>query len=166
MRRVLVACVCVLVLSGCASGPGPAPSASAPVGDTAPSAETSSGADVPADDPSLVRDDEDGRSPDESVVALIEAYNKRDWGTAYSLYASPTVDPATALREWADADQTYIDFRALETRVTGEDTAWVHVTYSVTSTPASSSQQPVTLDEWWPVHKIDGAWKTQWMPRQ
>jgi hypothetical protein len=20
--------------------------------------------------------------------------------------------------------------------------------------------------EWWPVHKVDGLWKTQWMPRQ
>ncbi|MDO9107823.1 MAG: hypothetical protein Q7U89_02365 [Coriobacteriia bacterium] len=76
------------------------------------------------------------------------------------------MDLATASREWADAHDTYLDFRVLEVRVTDADTAWLRVTYAVSANPSSSVFQPVTLEEWWPVHKVDGVWKTQWMPRQ
>ena len=139
------------------------------VSSAAPSAVASIGADVPSDDPSLKRSDADGRTPDESVLTLIDALNKSDWRTAYSSYASPTVGLATASREWTDAHETYLDFRVREVRVTDPDKAWVRGTYAVSSNPMSSAIRPVSVaepGEWWPVHKVDGVWKTQWMPRQ
>ena len=169
MRLGLVLCVTALMLVGCGSGEETTPSSIAPNTIAAPSAETSSGANVPSDDPSLRRADAEGRLPDESVLALIDSLNKSDWRTAYSSYASPTVDLATATREWTAAHETYLDFRVLEVRVTDADSSLVRVTYGVSSNPMSSAIQPVIVDEpgeWWPLHKVDGVWKTRWMPRQ
>jgi uncharacterized protein YceK len=170
MRQVIVLCVAAaLMLSGCS----PVAKTSQPTVSETPSAtpstEASIGADAPADNPSLERLDADGRTPDESVLALIDALNKSDWRAAYSLYATPSVDLSTASREWADAHETHVDFRVPEVRVTDADTAWVRVTYGVSSNPLSSAMPPVIVaepGEWWPVHKVDGVWKTQWMPRQ
>ncbi|MEI8084514.1 MAG: hypothetical protein WCI74_21970 [Actinomycetes bacterium] len=169
MRLGLVLCVAALILTGCGLNAGDPRPPKGPGATAAPSAEASIGVDVRPNDPSLPRTDLDGRLPDQSVLALIDALNKSQWRAAYSSYASPTPDLATASREWAAAHETYIDFRILETRVTDADQAWVRVAYSVSSNPMSSAIQPVIVDEpgeWWPLHKVHGVWKTQWMPRQ
>jgi len=128
--------------------------------------EASSGAEVPPDDPSVQRVDAIGRTPDQSVLALIDSLNRSDWRAAYSSFASPSVDATTASREWAAEHLTYVDFRVLETRVDSAASASVHVTYALATEPTSSVTQPVVYDEWWGAHKVDGVWKTQWMPRQ
>lgn len=169
MRLGILLCVVGSMLIGCTSGSVGTPPTTSGIAAPAPSAETSLGADVPSDDPSLERLDRAGQSPDGSVLALVDAFNKRAWKAAYSSYASPSVDYATAEREWAEAHEAYLDFRVLEVRVSSGDAAWVRVAYAVSTNPLSSAVRPVTVDEpgeWWPVHKVDGLWKTQWMPRQ
>jgi hypothetical protein len=165
MRLRIALLVIALVLVGCSS--------------VAPSAEASHGADVPPDDPSRPRVDADGRTPGESVLALIDAFNKKDWPTAYSSYAEPKVDLATASREWADSQETYAGFRVLEVRVTGPvremkvtegvGMAWVRVVYDGTTTPPGGEPYRVSVQEpgeWWAVFKVGGRWKAQWLPRQ
>lgn len=165
MRLGIALCVCALVLTGCADTTRPLPPAAESGNPVSLDAEPSDGVDAPADDPLLKREDERGFTPDESVLALIDARNRLDWSAAYSAYATPSVDLATAAREWGDANETYVDFTVREVRVTDSYTAWVRVSYTVSSGPSSSSQ-PAKLEEWWTVHKVDGIWKTRWMPRQ
>jgi len=103
------------------------------------------------------------------VRALIDATARRDWRTWYSLYATPNVDFETARREAVAASETYTDFRVLEVRVVSDDSARVRVAYRTTTTPPSGAPYPVVVDEpgeWWPVLKVDGLWKVNWMPRQ
>jgi hypothetical protein len=95
--------------------------------------------------------------------------NRSDWETAYSSHATPSVDYSVAACEWAEATENYMDFRILETRVVDSEAAWVRVVYGVSTDPLSSAMTPVVVEEpgeWWPLHKVDGRWKTQWMPRQ
>lgn len=168
MRLGIVICIATIVFAGCASEPV-APSSIDRGDSSTPSTEVSGGADIPTDDQSLQHRDAAGLLPEESALAVIEALNKSYWRTAYSLYASPTVDLATASLEWADAHETYLDFRVIEVRVTAPNKAWVRVTYVVTSDPTKSSVSPLIVGppgEWWPLQKVDGVWKTQWMPRQ
>jgi hypothetical protein len=179
MRLRIALLMTTLMLVGCSPGAGALPSPVDQGTSAAPSAAASSGADVPADDPSLQRVDADGRTPDETVLALIDALNKSDWPTAYSFYAEPWVDLATASREWADAQQTYVDFRVLEVRVTGPvremkvtdrvGMASVRVFYDGITAPPDGEPYRVRVQEpgeWWAVYKIGGRWKVQWMPRQ
>jgi hypothetical protein len=169
MRLLAALSVCGLILAGCTSGAVTAPPTESGLTVGAPSAPTTLGADLPVDNPSLARVDAAGQTPDESVLALVSAHNEMAWQTVYSSYATPSVDLATAAREWADARETYLDFRVLEVRVTAENAAWVRVAYSTTPNPLSSVIRPMAVDEpgeWWPVHKVDGLWKTRWMPRQ
>ncbi len=168
MHRVLVVLLVAMTLAGCSAGASPAGS-SVDAPPQAPREEESTGASVPPDVPSLSRVDNAGRSPDQVVLALIEARNHRDLGAAYSLYATPDVGLDTAAREWTEAHETYLDFVVREVRVTASDTAYVRVTYAVTSNPMSSAIRPVVVNEpgeWWPVYMVDGSWKVQWMPRQ
>jgi hypothetical protein len=169
MRLGIALCLTALVLAGCSSG-GPdvkpfVDEASSPV----QSAEASSGVALPSHDPSLPMIDGAGRSPGEAVLALIDARNQGDWERMYSLYATPAVDFETAKRESVKANESYEDFRVLEVRVTADEAAFVRVAYRATTTPPGGEPYPVTVDEpgeWWPVHKVDGLWRTQWMPRQ
>jgi len=169
MRLLFVLCAFGLLVAGCTSGVVTAPSSEGATTSPAQSAVTSLGADPPPNNSSLDRTDKAGHSPDESVLALIAAMNLSDWRTAYSGYASPTVDFTGASREWAAAHETYLEFRVLEVRVTASDAAWVRVVYGVSANPMSSAIQPVIVTEpgeWWPVQKVGGLWKTRWMPRQ
>ena len=169
MRRGILLCLVVLILGGCSAGPSYVPPPQPDSAVSSPSAETSLGAELPPDDPSIERGDEAGQSPDESVLALVDALNRSDWKKAYSSFATPSADYSIAAREWAEATESYSDFRVLETRVVDSDAAWVRVVYEVSTDPLSSAMPPVVVvepGEWWPLHKIDGYWKTQWMPRQ
>ncbi len=121
----------------------------------------------PADDPTIAREDEAGQTPDQVVLALIEARNAADWQTAYSLYAYATVDYETALDEWQSIDEVYSDFQVQETLVCSEELAAVRVTYTMDIEPLG--EDLVIVEEpgqWWPVNKIDGLWKVHWMPVQ
>jgi hypothetical protein len=169
MWREAAVGIATLLLVGCTSGVDPTDSVRNDGVDPPSSVETSLGIDVPPDDTSLQRVDMAGRLPEESVLALIDALNASDWGTAYSLYATPNVDPETAARQWGDAHETYVDFEVREVRVTDSDTAWVRVTYAVVDDPTSSAMPPFIIaepGEGWAVFRVDGLWKTQWMPRQ
>jgi hypothetical protein len=131
--------------------------------------EIASDSGIPADDPALPREDSVNRTPEGAVLLLVQKLNERDWDAAYSLYATPSVDPTTAAREWADAGETYSRFTVLETRVVDEELAYVRVTYGVASDLGAETSVNFTVSEpgeWWPLHKVAGVWKTQWMPRQ
>jgi hypothetical protein len=57
----------------------------------------------------------------------------------------------------------------LEVRVIDVDTAFVRVAYRATTTPPGGDPYPIVVEapgEWWPVYRVGGLWKTQWMPRQ
>ena len=169
MWRGAAVVIVTLLLVGCTSEAGPTDSVRNDGVDPPASVETSLGVDVPPDNPALQRADAAGRLPEESVLELIDALNASDWDTAYSLYATPNVDPATAAREWADAHEAHVDFEVREVRVIDSGTAWVRVTYAVVDDPMSSAMPPFIVaepGEGWAVFKVDGLWKTQWMPRQ
>lgn len=175
MRAVVVLSALVLLLAGCAPSNDQGDkrttgdAQTTPTGTAAPSQAATVGGEPPADDPSLPREDAAGRSPDETVVALNDASRRGDWATVYSLYANATVDFETAAKEWTEADEQYERFAIRETRVESEDRAWVRVTYNVRTTPPGGEPYIVVVDEpgeWWPIHKVDGLWKVQWMPRQ
>jgi hypothetical protein len=102
-------------------------------------------------------------------MTLMDARQRQDWKTAYSLYSTPGVDAQTAAKEWSEADEHYADFTIRETRVSDATRAWVRVTYEATTTPPGGPAYPASASEpgeWWPVHKVDGLWKIGWMPRQ
>jgi hypothetical protein len=124
---------------------------------------------VPADDPSLSREDSSGHTPSDAVLALIVAENRADWRLAYSLYGQPDIDYETFAAEWAKADETYEAFLVRETRVVKQDAALVRVTYKTETTPPGGQRYPVIVNEpgeWWRVEKVDGLWKVGWLPRQ
>jgi hypothetical protein len=169
MWRGAAVVIVTLLLVGCTSGADSSDALRDDVAGPSSSVETSLGVDVPPDNAALDRVDTAGRLPEESVLALIDALNAADWDTAYSLYATPNVDPATAAREWAVVHETHVDFEVREVRVIDSDTAWVRVTYAVVDDPTSSALPPFVVQEpgeGWALFKVDGVWKTQWMPRQ
>ena len=169
MRLSVVLCLIAMLLAGCVPGgldPAPEPDAARPPTE---SAESSIGAELPPHDPSLSLTDDAGLSPDEAVLALIDASNQKDWERMYSLYATPSVDFETAKRESIEANGSYVGFRVLEVRVSADDLAHVRVAYQASTTPPGGEPYVVTVDEpgaWWAVFRVDGLWKTQWMPRQ
>ena len=170
MRVLVIGLLVAAALIGCSAG-GQGSSSSAP--SLAPGAisaeDPSTGSGVPADDPSAPREDALGRTPATAVTELIDALAKRDWTKAYSLYATPTPSAEIAAKEWSEANERYTGFTIHETRVADSGSAWVRVTYVVTTTPTGSSGYSVTVNEpgeWWPVHKVGGMWKVGWMPRQ
>jgi hypothetical protein len=169
MRVLVVGLLVVVALTGCSAG-GRGSGSSAPA--LAPGAvptDASTGSGVPADNPSAPREDALGRSPDAAVMVLIDALAKRDWTTAYSLYATPTPTAEIAAKDWSEANERYTGLIVRETRVADSESAWVRLTYKLTTTPTGSSSYSVTIDEpgeWWPVHKVGGIWKIGWMPRQ
>jgi hypothetical protein len=133
-----------------------------------PSAETSSGVDVPADDRALPRADAAGLTPEAITLQLIDALNAGDWDTAYSMYDAPPVDLETAAREWSEVGESYTRVSILETRVTDVDTAFVRLSYAVAAT-ASGLFVTMTVSEpgeWWQLQRVDGVWKVQWRPQQ
>jgi hypothetical protein len=168
MRILVLAVLGCLMAAGCAAGTGV--DAGPDVAQRSPlSGETSVSAPAPTDDPSLARTDGLGRSPRQAVEALIDAKNRHDWKTAFSLHATPAVDFDDAAREWSEADERYAAFVVHETRVSDEATAWVRVTFDCSTTPPGGARYPVTIGEpgeWWPLHKVDGAWRVRWLPRQ
>lgn len=108
-------------------------------------------------------------TPEEAVLALVDAINAADWETRYALYAEPEVDFETAVSEWETAAETYEDFTVHETRRSAEDLAEVRVTYRAETTPPGGDRYEVVVTgdgEWWAVQRVDGGWKAQWMPRQ
>ena len=169
MRPGIALCVIALLLVGCSpGGSGPMPAADE-ASSPAQSTVSSSGAERLSHDSSLALADDAGRSPGEAVLALIDAWDQGDWERVYSLFAGPQVDFDTAKRDWIEANESYDDFRVLEVRVSAEDTAEVRVAYRATTTSPGGGRYPVTVGEpgeWWAVYKVDGLWKTQWMPRQ
>ena len=169
MRPYVVVFLAGMLLVGCSPGDVTASRPGGGMPSPAPSVEASIGAEVPRDEPSLVRIDDAGRSPEDAVLALMDARGRADWAAAYSLYATPSVDFPTAQREWTEADESYEDFVVLEVRVTGADAALVRVSYRARTTPPGGASYPVVVDdpgEWWSVRRVDGLWKTGWMPRQ
>ena len=152
--RVLLCLAVMLVLVGCAAQPQEAGDPAAPV--RPPVVEEDTG---PVGDPSLERVDASGHTPEEAVTAVVDALNRQDWEAAYGLYAQPYVDYAQALKDWTASPESYEDFVVLETRVERQDLAFVLVRY------ASRSGEQVT-PEWWAVDKVEGLWKTRWMPVQ
>ncbi|PKQ29311.1 MAG: hypothetical protein CVT60_06050 [Actinobacteria bacterium HGW-Actinobacteria-10] len=115
------------------------------------------------------RTDDAGRTPDEAVITLIQALDSGDWRTAYSLYATPSVDYEIAKREWAEAQERHESFDVQETMVLDQTQARVRVTYVVSTIPPEGERYTVTVSdpgEWWPLHKVGGLWKVQWLPRQ
>ncbi len=169
MRLGIVLCLVGLLLAGCSSGVPDAKPVAQEAQPAAESAEASSGAELPSHDPSLSVVDDAGRSPGEAVLALIAAQNKGDWERMYSLYTNQAVDFEAAKRAAIEAKESYADFRVLEVRVTAREAAFVRVAFRATTTPPGGEPYPVAVDEpgeWWPVLKVDGLWKTQWMPRQ
>lgn len=169
MRRFVVMCLAVLLLTGCAPATGRTSQTGAKDPTATPSVEASSGAEIPAHDPDLPETDEAGMTPYGVVNRVIGAQNSHDWKTWYSLYATPSVDFAVAKKEATEADQNYEDFNVLEVRITGEESAFVRVSYEAMTTPPDGEPYEVSVPypgEWWPLHKVDGEWKVQWMPRQ
>jgi hypothetical protein len=169
MRLAIVVCVAALLVTGCAAEPRAAVPSAPETTATATSVESSIGADVPPDDPSAARADKVGQTPDQVVLALIDATVRHDWRTMYSLYAEPDSDFETVRREAIVSNQTYADFRALEVRVLSDGTARVRVAYRGTTTPPAGAAYEVVVaepGEWWAIFKVDGLWKVQWLPRQ
>lgn len=134
MRVVLAICVACLLLTGCtmhdsaAQGPSIDPA-------TAASIEESSGSGIPEHLTTLESKDAAGRTPEQAVLALVDAKNSSRWDALYSMYATPTPTLEIAVSEWADAQEQYEDFAVLETRITAPDAAFVRVIYEATTTP-------------------------------
>lgn len=166
MKHAVAILVAVMLLTGCAPSGG-----ETAVPEPAPPAESDRPAvadDGPPDDPSASRIDDSGRTPEEVVRELIETKNRGDWEAAYAQYADPWVEYADAEDEWIRSDARHEDFVVHETRVTAER-AFVRVTYTWSETLPDGTRHTVSLDEpgqWWRVEKVDGEWKTGWMPAQ
>jgi hypothetical protein len=162
--RFTVLLVAMLVLGGCAEQPQPL---DAPASQSSIEVPTQL-PEGPVDDPSLPRAGADGQTPEDVVLALVSVLNQQDWESAYALYAQPYVDYEQALQNWTSNPESYKDFRVLETRVEREDLAFVLIEYSVLSEDPDSAEPARSLSEptWWAVDKVDGRWKTRWMPAQ
>ncbi len=166
MRVLLIGLFVATALAGCTAGesatqsgsqrPAPGPVSADPTGA------------VPANNPSARLHDALGRTPEDAIAALTDALDRRDWKTAYSLYASPTPNAEIAAKDWSEANDRYTGLIVHETRVTDSGNAWVRVTYTLTKTPAGQSAYSGTVEEpgeWWPMYKVGGRWKVAWMPR-
>jgi hypothetical protein len=165
---VLVLLAGLLLMSGCAS---PEPRGSAAEPDTTVAVgETPAQEEWPTeDDPGVPREDAEGNTPEDVVLTLVEVSDRSDWRAAYSLYTNHTVDYATAKREWQEAAQTYDEFDVLETRISSETEAAVRVAYTGSISNPDGSRYEFEVPEpgeWWPLWKVDGVWRVQWMPRQ
>jgi hypothetical protein len=166
MRVLTVVVLLCLVLAGCSAADTLTQSTA---GDVSGNAETPADAQLAPDDPSLPHSDELGRTPDQVVLALVDAANSQDWSAMYSLYAEPEVDLQTASSEWAAAAERYDDFAVKEVRVVNKDKALVRVTYRCETTPPGGDRYPVVVadpGEWWRVARVEGVWKVVWLPRQ
>ena len=152
----------VLLLVGCSDGrrPGPSSGSQEP---TTESVGTSIGATVPQDDPTLPRNDAAGSTPEEVLLAYIEAVNSSDRETAYALHARGQDDSRTVTHETSETPQPYNGFKVHEVRVIDADRAIIRVTYSTQGVSAlDNSLKPVVVKEpgeWWVVEKSDGLWK-------
>lgn len=169
MRIVVALCAAALLLTGCVEGSTARTPAAGSTGTATPSVEASSGAEIPPNDPTLSQTDEAGMTPYGVVNRVVGAVGAHDWKTWYSLYATPTLDYKAAREEATSADENYEDFNVIEVRITDEDSAFVRVSYRATTTPPEGDPYEVSVPypgEWWPLHKVKGEWKVQWMPRQ
>ncbi|MBN2406044.1 MAG: hypothetical protein JXE06_10745 [Coriobacteriia bacterium] len=165
MRSVVVVLLLSMILTGCAIAP--ADETSSDVGHRNVVAAIDDG--ISPDDPNLARADESGRTPEDVVLAAIAAANLQDWETEYSLYATPNIDYEAAVAEWEVSVETYDSFAVHETRIIDEATALVRVSYMVETTPPGGDRYSVSVPEpgeWWALHKVDGVWLVQWMPKQ
>ncbi|MEN6430532.1 MAG: hypothetical protein ABFC80_06785 [Coriobacteriales bacterium] len=172
MRFVIAVMLLCTLLTGCSGGHGERSREAVPTVAPPSGAETSVGAEIRADDPSLPHTDISGRTPDAIVLDLIAACNSSKWATAYSMYATPEVDFDTYVNDSREANEYYRDFKIMEVRVVDKDTALVRVTYETSTSVVSQGEThtyPVVVPEpgeWWGVHLVDGVWKVSWMPRQ
>jgi hypothetical protein len=101
------------------------------------------------------------------LAALADALARRDWKTAYSLYAAPTSSADIAATDWSEANPRYTGLAVHETRVVDPQHAWVRLTYRLTKTPTGSSSYWIGVTEpgeWWPLRKVGGQWKLGWAP--
>jgi hypothetical protein len=168
--RIWLALIPVLLLVGCSGTP--TPSAGRATAPTPPqSAETSVGASVPSDDPTLPRADADGNTPEDVLLAYIRAWNRAEWKTAYSLTAPPKGSYASWAKVGWDDAVPWDDFKMYETRIVEPNKALVRVTYSKIGFSALEGLAPednrrlgVVREpgEWWVLEKgieDDGVWK-------
>jgi hypothetical protein len=167
VRVALIGLLVVVALTGC-SAAGRAFDAAPPAVAAGPISADATGA-VPANDLFSPQEDASGQTPDQVVAALTDALSRRDWKTAYSLYATPTTNAEIAAKEWSEANERYTALTARETRVVDSESAWVRVTYTLIKAPTGSSAYSLVVTEpgeWWPVYKVAGQWRVGWMPRQ
>jgi hypothetical protein len=140
MRVLVVGLLVAAALSGCSEAGGGSGSSGPALTPEQVAADRAITSGVAPDNPSAPREDTLSRTPNAEMAA----------------------------KEWAEASETYVGFTVQESRVADSERAWVRVTYSVTTSPGGGSPYAVTVDEpgeWWPLHKVDGAWKVGWMPR-
>lgn len=169
MRIVVVLLLSCLLLVGCSESDSGSDPADDSIISPPPSVETSIGAGIPSDDPTLAHIDSAGRTPDEILLELIDAKNSSDWESAYSMYASPELDFESAANEWASAAEHYDGFTIREVRVISPGTAALRVTYEAETTPPGGDPYPITITEpgeWWGMSMANDQWKVNWLPRQ
>ncbi len=130
---------------------------------SSPSAETSVGASVPADDPTLTRADAAGNTPPDVLLSYVRAWNRTDWKTVYSL----TAPPKESYASWgprSDDAVPWDDFQIHETRIVERNRALVRVTYatigfsSLEGLPDEERRRVVVVrdpGEWWVLVKSD-----------
>jgi hypothetical protein len=167
MRVLLIGLLVVVALTGC-SAARRAFDFVPPAVTAGPISADATGA-VPANDPFSSQEDAAGQTPDQVVAAFTDAFARRDWKTAYSLYATPTPNAEIAAKDWSEANERYTALTVLETRVVDSESAWVRVTYTLIKAPTGSSAYSLLVTEpgeWWPVYKVAGQWRVGWMPRQ
>jgi len=165
---ILTLLVGMLLTSGCSAGDAPAASR-LPEATEAATGVREAGQWPPQDDPDAPREDVNGGTPSDVVLSLIDAGNRSDWPARYSLYTNHTIDYATAQQEWQEAAESYSEFEVLETRVWSRTEAAVRVAYRASASAPDRTRYGVDVPEpgeWWPLFKVEDAWKVQWMPRQ
>jgi hypothetical protein len=167
----------VVIVSALASGVGCSGSASTQgqtstaenTQQSAASANTSVGADLELDDPTVEHTDTNGDLPADIFERHVAAVNAGDYATDYELYTDAEIDEKSYLIEAKEADERYWSWKVLETRVVNEASAFVRVAYESETTPPSGN--PYSIDvaepgEWWALTRVDGQWRLRWMPRQ
>ena len=157
-----LAVLAVMLAAGCSNGRGVG-AVSDSRGARPDSVETSIGANVFPDDPSLPRIDAAGSTPEDVLLAYVNAVNSSDWETAYSLHARGQDSSETVTTETSETPLPYEGFKVHEVRVMNADKAIVRVTYSTQGVSAlDNSLKPVVVKEpgeWWVVEKSDGLWR-------
>jgi hypothetical protein len=179
MKYMLLVVALTLLLTGCASSGTQVGNATTTVGlstttpTTVPFAAgvttTVNTGYSPVDDPSISRADAAGNTPEAIVLKLVATVNRKDWSSVYAQYAEPNVDYAEMEQEWTVADTAFVNFVVHETRVEREDLAFVRVTYVVSQKKLDGTPDTFEIGEpgqWWALVKVDGCWKTRWMPAQ